>query len=102
MCLYRSLSLIYVFATLAFFNRVDAQIRFEQYSVNEGLSSNYVRCIFQDMRGFIWVGTKDGLNRFDGNSFVNYYVSNNGLSHNTINVIQQYDCLLYTSPSPRD
>jgi len=94
MCLYRSLSLIYVFAALVFFNRVDAQIRFEHYTVNEGLSNNHVRCLFQDDRGFIWVGTKDGLNRFDGSEFVRYYTSEknpNSISHNTINVIQQYD-----------
>lgn len=38
-------------------------------SVN-GLSNNKVNCILQDARGFMWFGTDDGLNRYDGNKFV--------------------------------
>lgn len=71
-----------------------AQIRFESYTINEGLSSNNIRCLFQDNNGFIWIGTKDGLNRFDGSEFLNFYstgINSNSISHNTINVIQQYD-----------
>ena len=42
---------------------------FTHYNSNNGLSQNTVRSIFQDNRGFMWFGTKDGLNRFDGTSF---------------------------------
>ncbi|HEX5169420.1 MAG TPA: two-component regulator propeller domain-containing protein [Cyclobacteriaceae bacterium] len=42
------------------------RLRFDQMSVSDGLSSNSVYTIFQDRRGFIWFGTLDGLNRFDG------------------------------------
>lgn len=90
----RWLTGVFFIVFLVFAKQGIAQIRFEHYTVNEGLSSNYVRCLFQDNRGFIWVGTKDGLNRFDGSEFVSYYTSeknNNSISHNTINVIQQYD-----------
>ncbi|MGC8825043.1 MAG: two-component regulator propeller domain-containing protein [Bacteroidales bacterium] len=89
---YHTAVLFFVF--LIFANQGNAQVRFERYTVNEGLSSNYVRCLFQDNRGFIWLGTKDGLNRFEGSEFVSYYTSetdSNSISHNTINVIQQYD-----------
>jgi len=42
------------------------------YSTNEGLPSNFIYCIFQDSKGFIWAGTDSGLSRFDGHSFRNY------------------------------
>ncbi|MEJ8842883.1 two-component regulator propeller domain-containing protein [Lacibacter sp. H375] len=42
---------------------------FRRYQVENGLSHNSVICAMQDKRGFMWFGTKDGLNRFDGYSF---------------------------------
>lgn len=47
-------------------------LRYTAYALSEGLSSNYADCIFQDSRGFIWIGTWDGLNRFDGYNFRQY------------------------------
>lgn len=60
-------------AYLLFAGPVTAQpINFEHISSEEGLSQNMVFCLFQDQKGFIWVGTKDGLNRYDGYQFVTY------------------------------
>lgn len=42
---------------------------FKHYEVEEGLSNNNVNCAIQDKFGFMWFGTRDGLNRFDGNTF---------------------------------
>src|SRR5690606_19813700 len=42
---------------------------FTHYQVEQGLSNNAVLCSLQDSKGFMWFGTKDGLNRFDGYSF---------------------------------
>ncbi len=42
---------------------------FTHYQVENGLSNNAVICSLQDHQGFLWFGTKDGLNRFDGYSF---------------------------------
>ena len=42
---------------------------FTHYQVENGLSNNAVMCSLQDHNGFMWFGTRDGLNRFDGYSF---------------------------------
>ncbi|MEO7767559.1 MAG: two-component regulator propeller domain-containing protein, partial [Ferruginibacter sp.] len=42
---------------------------FRHYQVENGLSNNMVYCSVQDQDGFLWFGTKDGLNRFDGYHF---------------------------------
>ncbi|MFT3903026.1 MAG: two-component regulator propeller domain-containing protein [Niabella sp.] len=42
---------------------------FTHYQVEDGLSNNSVKCSLQDEQGFMWFGTRDGLNRFDGVSF---------------------------------
>lgn len=42
------------------------QFRFQQLNVNHGLSHNQVTCFYKDERGFLWIGTALGLNRFDG------------------------------------
>jgi len=42
---------------------------FRNYQVNNGLSSNTITCITQDADGFMWFGTRNGLNRFDGTGF---------------------------------
>ncbi|MDB5248330.1 MAG: signal transduction histidine kinase [Segetibacter sp.] len=42
---------------------------FRHYKVENGLSNNMVTAVLQDKKGFVWFGTKDGLNRFDGYNF---------------------------------
>jgi len=44
-------------------------VRFEQLSVEQGLSQSSVFSIVQDRSGFLWFGTQDGLNRYDGYHF---------------------------------
>lgn len=51
-----------------------------------GLSQNWVYSVLQDRQGLIWIGTWDGLNRFDGYSFKSYSISD-GLPDHTINDI---------------
>src|SRR5690606_25363293 len=45
---------------------------FRKYQVEDGLLHNTVQCFLQDSRGFLWVGTQNGLNRFDGYSFIDF------------------------------
>ncbi len=55
--------------------RVAAQtqkIRFERLGIEEGLSQNAVLAIAQDTQGFLWIGTEDGLNKYDGYQFTVY------------------------------
>ena len=47
-------------------------LRFKSYSVEDGLSQSTVFCILQDSQGYIWFGTEDGLNKFDGYSITVY------------------------------
>ena len=42
---------------------------FEYFSTEQGLSSNDCRRLLVDKDGFLWIGTQDGLNRFDGHTF---------------------------------
>ncbi|MBN1447071.1 MAG: hypothetical protein JXA28_04005, partial [Bacteroidetes bacterium] len=47
-------------------------MRFGRLDIRHGLSQGMVFCTFQDSRGFMWFGTKEGLNRFDGHDFIVY------------------------------
>ncbi len=46
--------------------------KFKHLTVNDGLSDNYVSAILQDKEGFMWLGTSDGLNKYDGYKFIIY------------------------------
>lgn len=47
----------------------EPSLRFERIGLNQGLSQSSVYTMLQDSQGFIWVGTQDGLNRYDGYEF---------------------------------
>ncbi len=46
--------------------------KFDHYSVKDGLSQNSVYDIIQDDKGFIWLATQNGVNRFDGHNFLTF------------------------------
>lgn len=47
-------------------------VRFKRITINEGLSLSSVYYIYQDSKGFMWFGTEDGLNKYDGQSITVY------------------------------
>lgn len=63
---------------------------FEHLSIDEGLSQSTVTSILQDHMGFMWFGTRDGLNKYDGYEFIVYKhqsKNSNSISHNYITSI---------------
>ena len=66
------------------------QYKFKHLTIDQGLSNNQVRTVCQDSKGFIWFGTENGLNKFDGQSFIYYWHDlndSNSVSANVINCI---------------
>lgn len=62
----------------------------EKYTINDGLSSNNISSILQDRRGFLWIGTDWGINRYDGRSFKQYTrTGKNALIHYVINSLAE-------------
>lgn len=57
---------------ILFLGRAQSHIRFKNYSITSGLSQSFVNSIVQDDVGFVWIGTQDGLNKFDGYRFEVY------------------------------
>jgi signal transduction histidine kinase/ligand-binding sensor domain-containing protein/DNA-binding response OmpR family regulator len=53
--------------------------RFKSLTVDDGLSNSTIYCIYQDKKGYMWIGTSNGLNKYDGYNFTIY-------KHNTNNI----------------
>jgi ligand-binding sensor domain-containing protein/serine phosphatase RsbU (regulator of sigma subunit) len=61
---------LYLISILFFFHALNAQhLRFRHITSEDGLSTNSVGAIIRDDRGFMWFGTQDGLNKYDGFQF---------------------------------
>src|SRR5678809_853503 len=56
------------------------EINFTSYTKQEGLSNSFVTGIVQDARGYMWIATAAGLNRFNGSNFVQFHSSDDTLS----------------------
>lgn len=66
------LLIVYIMLLFICLPGVSENSHFRHYNNKHGLSHNTVYCSLQDQRGFMWFGTEDGLNRFDGHTFKIY------------------------------
>jgi hypothetical protein len=80
-------SCLLFFLATAFTNNLFAQnFPFREYSVVDGLPQSQAAKLVQDGRGFIWIVTRNGISRFDGIDFINYF-RKNGLPSNSVHDI---------------
>ena len=65
------------------------------FTTAEGLAGDNVFSILQDSRGFLWIGTRTGLSRFDGKVF-RYYDTNDGLPGSVVlDILETHDGTLW-------
>lgn len=68
--------LFYIFICLAFLTLpvyATIEIQSRQLTTGDGISNNSIRYLLQDSKGFIWMSSLNGLNRYDGNSFISFF-----------------------------
>lgn len=70
------------------------KIQIKHWSNELGLASNEINCIVQDYKGFLWIGTNSGLNRFDGQSFLTFQLLDKELN-NKIKGLLSYKKSIY-------
>ena len=69
-----------------------SELSFDIFTQENGLPNNRIQCIYQDHKGWIWIGTNQGLSRFDGYRFINFLPSQTdtgGLQGNLVRVIKE-------------
>lgn len=64
--------IIYLSIHLCGYAILPTQFHFRHYNIENGVSSNCITSIIQDQKGYIWMGTENGLSRFDGTQFSFY------------------------------
>ncbi len=87
---------IFIYVLITFLFSTDyvftQELRFKHLSPDQGLFSGNVRSFLQDFQGFMWVGTDDGLYRYDGSEMIKYrYEKNNPNSLSDNNVLSLFE-----------
>src|SRR5690606_8109700 len=73
-------------------HNIPSDLKFQHFTSVNGLSQRSVADIVQDKKGYIWFGTRDGLNKFDGQKFIIYrhtLVDSNSLSNSNVHAIYE-------------
>ncbi|MCG6191032.1 hybrid sensor histidine kinase/response regulator transcription factor [Maribellus maritimus] len=71
---------------------LNSEISFDIFFQENGLPNNQIQCIYQDSKGWLWIGTSQGLSRFDGYNFENFIPNSddtNSLNGNLVRVITE-------------
>ena len=86
-------SLILFCCCLISFSQFTTPLRFQRLGIEDGLPDANITCIEQDADGFLWIGTTNGLSRYDGAEFKNFFhfATKNSLPGNHIIAIKNYD-----------
>ncbi|MDQ0967221.1 ligand-binding sensor domain-containing protein [Flavobacterium sp. W4I14] len=67
----------FIFLHLSVFAQREPTLLFKHLTLEDGLSDPTIRALHTDKDGFLWIGTENGLNRFDGKTCINYKRKNN-------------------------
>lgn len=89
-----SLSVLILLMFLSVAYAQESRPAFNHLTIDDGLSQNSINSIIQDRYGFMWFGTHDGLNRYDGYQFIHFRTernNSNSISNNYIYDIHQDD-----------
>ena len=92
--IFRSCIVILCFNFYIFSIAEDVEYKFRHLTTEDGLSSNHINTIFKDSKGFMWFGTDEGLDRYDGysvKSFRCYPADSSTLSGNDVIAISEMD-----------
>lgn len=82
--------LLFAYSTLDIYSNSN-NITFNDFNIDQGISQTTIESIFQDSKGYVWLGTNDGLNKFNGYDFkvYNYEEDENSISNNFITDIKE-------------
>jgi len=76
-------------------------IKFKNITIEDGLSQSSIKTIYQDSKGYIWIGTEDGLNRYNGYEFKQYkydeYDKNSIANNYIVNIIEDKNGYIWVS-----
>lgn len=78
--------------SVGFSQAQQTQLRFKHYTINDGLSQNTVFSLLEDKDGIMWMGTEDGLNKFNGYDFIQFkhdFRDTISLSNNQVNALYE-------------
>lgn len=97
------IAFIYTFSVGYANNNVQFDLlKCERYTIEDGLPQSFIEEIFQDKKGFLWIATQDGVSKFNGYDFFNYFsdpFDDTSINSNYVRKIESWnqDSILFTT-----